>query len=209
MNPRKTTSTNWPLVLIAIALVGAGISYHFTLESRFAAIEQKLDQDATALQQYQASQESMVSSKAETLDSLTKKVDALQSSLDPLTKAAHDQNDALADLRKQIATLQQAEEAQDDAQKKLSDYSAQLEKIRHDAQVHSAQAPAPPAHPSTPTVPAPSAPHVSSANVSLPFPPRADSAVDLRAAQSAMPDDGSVRALPVALPVSLSASNER
>jgi len=212
MNPRKTTSTNWPLVLIAIALVGAGFSYHFTLESRFASIEQKLDQNSTALQQYEASQEAL-SSKAETLDNLAKKVDALQASLEPLSKATRDQTDALSDIRKQIASLQQSQQtqqAQQDSQKKLSDEGAQLEKIRHDNPlIHAAQTPPPLVHPSTPSAPAVLAPHASAVNVPLPFPPRADSAVDIRAAQSPMPDDGSVRVLPVALPVSLSTSENR
>ena len=35
-------SNSWPLLLIALAITGAGISYHFTLDSRFAALEQKL-----------------------------------------------------------------------------------------------------------------------------------------------------------------------
>ena len=103
----KTSSASWALILIAVALAGAGISYHFTLESRFASIEQKLDQTSSALVQYQSSQETIVSSKAETLNNLNKQVDALQSSLEPLGKAIREQTEALSDIRKQIASLQQ------------------------------------------------------------------------------------------------------
>jgi uncharacterized membrane-anchored protein YhcB (DUF1043 family) len=202
MNPNKTTSTNWALILIAVALVGAGVSYHFTLESRFASIEQKLDQNSQALQQYQASQESIFTSKADALDNLGKEVDALQASLQPLGKATQEQTQSLSDLRKQIASLQQSQQAQQDAQKKLSDYAGQLDKIKHDDQTPSAQIPASTPLVSPPAPPALLTPHASTSHVLLPFPPRADSAVDLRPAQTtAMADDASVRALPVALPV--------
>ena len=209
MNLRKTTSTNWALAVIAVALAGAGISYHFTLESRFASIEQKLDQTSTALQQYQISQENIFSSKTEALNNLNKQVDALQSSLEPLGKAIREQTESLSEIRKQIASLQQSQQVQQEAQKKLSDYAGQIEKSRRDVQIHSAQTPSLPVRASTPTAPPPLAPHAASANVSLPFPPRADSAVDLRAAQTTMAGDPSFRALPVALPVSLSALDNR
>jgi len=210
MNLRMPTSTSWALVLIAVALVGAGISYHFTLESRFASVEQKLEQNSIALQQYQTSQETIFSSKTETLNSLNKEVDALQASVEPLGKAIREQTESLLEIRKQIAALQQSQQAQQDVQKKLSDNAAQLEKTRRDVQIHSAQSPASPVRASTPAAPSlPPAPHVSAANVPLPLPPRADSALDLRAAQTPVANTASIRALPVALPVALSASNIR
>ena len=210
MNPNKTSSTNWALILIAVALAGAGVSYHFTLESRFAAIEQKLDQNSLALQQYQISQETNVSSKADALTNLSKEVDALQASLDPLGKATREQTDSLAEIRKQVASLQQSQQSQLDAQKKLSDYASQLDKIRHDIQTQSAA-------PATSSAPAPTpaaaasnvVTHGSAAIVPLPVPPLADTAVDLRPDAATVADDASVRALPVALPVSLSASDMR
>lgn len=212
MNLHKPPSTSWALILIAIALAGAGISYHFTLESRFAAIEQKLDQNSIALQQYQTSQETIASSKMETLNNLNKEVDALQTSLEPLGKATREQTDSLSEIRKQIASLQQSQQTQQDAQKKLSDYTSQLEKMRHDAQVHAG----PPASVSASSAPvaAPAlapliVPQASAVTVPPPLPPRADSAVDLRPAQITVADDLPVRVFPVALPVTLSASNVR
>jgi hypothetical protein len=168
------------LVLILVALAGAGFSYHLTLDARFAALEQKLDQNSVALQQYQISQETAASSKTEALDHLSKEVDALQTSLKPLGNATKEQTDALTDIRKQVALLQQA------------------------PAITPASAPAP-VTPVTASVP-----HVSSATVPMPVPPHADSAVDLRPAQSVMTDDdASVRVLPVALPVALSDLNGR
>jgi predicted phage tail protein len=200
------------LVLILVALAGAGFSYHLTLDARFAALEQKLDQNSVALQQYQISQETAASSKTEALDHLSKEVDALQTSLKPLGNATKEQTDALTDIRKQVALLQQAQQGQQDAQKKLSDYAGQLEKIKHDIQVQAAQTPAitPASAPAPVTPVTASVPHVSSATVPMPVPPHADSAVDLRPAQSVMTDDdASVRVLPVALPVALSDLNGR
>ena len=208
MNPQKT-STSWALILIAVALVGAGISYHFTLESRFASIEQKLDQNSLALQQFQISQENLVTSKSEALDNLSKEVDALQSSLTPLGKVTHEQTDSLSEIHKQIASLEQSQQAQIDTQKKLSDYAAQLEKIRHDLQVQSTPAPAAPPPVTNPAASSAIAPHASSADVSLPLPPRAESAVDLRPAQVNVAAYASIRALPVALPVVVSVSDAR
>jgi uncharacterized protein YgfB (UPF0149 family) len=219
MNPHKTTASSWPLILIAVALVGAGFSYHFTLESRFAAIEQKLDQNSLALQQYQASQETIFSSKTAALDNLGKEVDSLQASLKPLGNATQEQNQSLADIRKQIGSLQQLQQNQQDAQKKLADYAAQLEKIRHDMQAQSAQASTPPATAPAPvtvtpsaSTPAPSAGPTQHASVGLPpsLPPHAgDDGVDLRPAQITVEDDPSVRALPDAMPVVVSASDVR
>jgi uncharacterized protein YgfB (UPF0149 family) len=221
--------SNWPLILIAVAITGAGISYHFTLESRFGALEQKLDQNSIALQQYQISQETVVSSKTEALNNLSKEVDALQASLAPLGKATKDQTDSLAEIRKQIASLDQLQQAQQDAQKKLADYAGQLEKIKHDVQEHEAQASAP-VPVSTPIVPA-SAPapspastpavspttstetpsnHASTADVKPPVPPRTEnSSVDLRPAEITATRENAVRALPVALPVTTSLSDNR
>jgi uncharacterized protein YgfB (UPF0149 family) len=211
MNPQKTTSTYWALILIAVALAGAGISYHFTLESRFASIEQKLDQNSVALQQYQIAQETSIAAKTDALNTLSREFDALQTSLAPLGKATREQTDSLSEIHKQITSLQQSQQVQQDAQKKLADYASQIEKIKHDIQTQSAQIPAP----STPVLapaPAPSAatliaPHAPATTVLLPLPPRADNAVDIRPAQTTVAEIPSVRALPVALPVSLSASD--
>jgi peptidoglycan hydrolase CwlO-like protein len=206
----KTTSMNGALILIAVALAGAGVSYHFTLQSRFAAIEQKLDQNSVALQQYQAAQETLATSKLDTLNNLSKEIDTLQASLTPLGQATHEQTDSLAEMHKEIATLQQSQQAQQDAAKKLADYATQLDKMKRDIQAAQLAAPASaPSAPVTTVTPAPSAlpaiaPHASlSPTLMLPVPPRAESAVDIRPDQStAVAEDGSsVRALPVALPV--------
>jgi ABC-type transporter Mla subunit MlaD len=211
----KTTSMNWALILIAVALAGAGVSYHFTLESRFVLIEQKLDQNALALQQFQIAQETLVSSKTDTLNTLnnlSKEIDGLQGSLEPLGKTTHEQTDSLSEIHKQIALLQQSQQAQQDAQKKLADYAVQLDRIKRDLQAQSAQTAAPATTilsvTSTASVPVP-APHPSSPTVLLPLPPRADNAVDIRPDQSTVVADTSVRALPVALPVALSSSDAR
>lgn len=217
----KTTSMNGALILIAVALAGAGVSYHMTLDSRFATIEQKLDQNTIAMQQFEIAQETLTT-KAETLANLNKEVEALQTSLAPLGKATREQTDSLTDIHKQIATLEAAAQAQQDAQRKLADYAAQLEKIKHDMASQSALVT--PAAPVSTVVPAPSpavtpvtisspvvvpapvvqtlAPHASSPTIILPLPPRAESAVDIRPDQTtAVADDSSVRALPVALPI--------
>jgi hypothetical protein len=209
-----TNSPNWPLIIIAIALVGAGVSYHFTLESRFATIEQKLDQNSLALQQYQIAQETSTSSKTDALENLSKEVDALQSSLGPLDKATHEQTESLSEIRKQVTSLQQSQQNQQDAQKKLADYTSQLDKIRHEVQTQPAPAPAPVIPAVTPAA-TPSAastlvpPHGSASVVPLPLPPLAESAVDLRPDASAIAEDPSVRALPVALPVTVSTADLR
>jgi chromosome segregation ATPase len=130
--------SNWPLILIAVALTGAGVSYHFTLDSRFTALEQKLDQNSVALQQYQIAQETTISSKVAALNTLSKEVDVLQASLTPLGKVTKDQTDSLAEIRRQISSLGQLQQAQQDAQKKLADYAGQLEKIKHDIQMREA-----------------------------------------------------------------------
>ncbi len=203
-------SSSWALILIALALTGAGVSYHFTLESRFAAIEQKLDQNSVALQQYQIAQETAVSAKSEALNRLSKEVDALQASMEPLGKTTHEQNDSLSDIRKQVASLQQSQQTQVDAQKKLADYATQLDKIRHDVQAQAAQvqaqAQAQIQAPATTIAPAS---HASISVTPLPVAPKtAGNAADLRPAEITE-TDRSVRALPVALPVSLSVSDAR
>jgi uncharacterized membrane-anchored protein YhcB (DUF1043 family) len=217
----NTSTASSALILITVALAGAGVSYHFTLESRFSAIEQKLEQNSVALQQYQISQDTIFSSKTEVLNNLGKEVDALQASLAPLGKATHEQTDSLAEIRKQVTSLQQSQQEQQDAQKKLADYAGQVEKLKHDAQVQSippsvpipavapASAPAPvtstPASTATPTARA-VPPKVSVNTTPLPVAPRADSAVvDLRPAEATVAASP-LRALPVALPVSLSQS---
>jgi hypothetical protein len=232
----KTSSMNWALILIAVALAGAGVSYHFTLESRFATLEQKLEQNSVTFQQYQIAQETLVSSKMDTINALNKQVEELQASLTPLGRATHEQTDAMADLHKQIAALEQS---QKDAQKKLADSAAQTDKIKLaqadipvsmpipasttvvasgpvPAQV-STPAPAPAAAPVVTPIVAPQTPVTSTPSpqlpiiaprasltpfLPLPLPPRAESAVDLRPDQAtAIADDATVRALPVALPV--------
>jgi hypothetical protein len=215
-----------PLILIALAMTGAGISYHFTLDARFAALEQRLDQNAIALQQYEIAQQSSISAKSDALSNLGKEVDTLQASLTPLGKATKDQTDALTQIRQQIASLGQLQQAQQDAQKKLADYAGQLEKIKHDVQLHEAQASAPaPAPPSIPLpantpaaapVPAPTAgnrvptTHASAAATPSPVPPRTEtSAVDIRPAEITAVHEHAVRALPVALPANPALSDNR
>jgi len=217
MNPQQSNSATWALLLIAVALAGAGVSYHFTLESRFASIEQKLDQNALALQQFQIAQESTVSAKLDVLNTLGKEVDALQTSLEPLGKVTHDQSDSLSQIHKQIAALEQSQQAQQEVQKKLSDYAAQLDTLKREIQAQAATAqvqasmaaitPAPARSPlSAPGVAA----RTTGPSAWLPLPPRADNAIDLRPDQSTIvAGDVSVRALPVALPVTLSSTAGR
>ena len=131
-------AANCALVLIALAMAGAGVSYHFTLESRFAALDQKLEQNAVALQQCEITQETAASSKADALANLSKEVDTLQTSLAslaPLGKATQDQTASLAEIRKQIAAIQQAQDSQQETQKKIADYAGQLQQIKHDVAV--------------------------------------------------------------------------
>ena len=221
-----------PLILIAVAMTGAGVSYHFTLDARFAALEQKLDQNSVALQQFQIAQESAASSKNAALDDLNKEVDALSASLTPLGQANKEQTDSLTQIRQQIATLGQLQQAQQDAQKKLADYAGQLDKIKHDVQMHDAQAststpsaPVPPSVPlpaSTPAlVPTPAAPvvtpatqlptaHASTTDIKPDVAPHAEtSSVDLRPADITVTRINAVRALPVALPVEAALSDNR
>jgi hypothetical protein len=149
------------LVLIILAVLGTEVSYHFTLETRFDAIEEKLQQDTTAMQQMQESIDALSASKTESLNDLNKQLTTLQSSFEPLGKDTKEQADALAQLRTQITTLQQAQSGQQDAQKKLSDYIAQLEanvkKARAEAEAVATK-PAPVLPVSVPIAPAPAAP---------------------------------------------------
>ena len=149
----------------------------------------------------------------------------MQASLTPLGKATKEQTDSLAEIRKQIASLDQLQQAQQDAQKKLADYAGQLEKIKHDVQAHEAQistpAPAPaPAVPASVPLPSPAptpsattetpSTHASTAKVQSPVSPRAESsAVDLRPAEITAARENAVRAMPVALPVNASLSDNR
>lgn len=230
-----TKTSSWPLLLIAFAIVGAGVSYHFTLDARFAALDQKLEQNSIALQQFQIAQESAASSKNAALDGLNKEVDALTASVATSGKSSKEQTDALAQIRQQIATLGQLQQAQQDAQKKLADYAGQLDKIKHDVQLHDAQASTSPATaPVPPTVPLPaSAPAAAPAPAPAPaakpttsldlptnHPTIADlkpsvtpltetSSVDLRPAEITAPRVNAVRALPVALPVDTALSDNR
>jgi hypothetical protein len=213
MNPPKSHSATWALLLIAVALAGAGVSYHFTLQSRFASIEQKLDQDSLALQQFQVAQENTASSKLDALNTLSKEVDALQTSLEPLGKATHDHSDSLSQIHQQIAALEQSQQAQQDAQKKLADYALQLDKLKHEIQTAQVQPPSVSVTSAPAALPVPAdilTPRTTTPNVILPLPPRADNAVDLRPDQSTVTtEDASVRALPVALPVALSSTGGR
>ena len=159
------------LGLIVLAALGTEISYHCTLETRFAAIEEKLQQDAVAMQQMQESVDAMAASKSESLSGLNRQLAALQSTFEPLGKTSKSQADALEQLRTQIATLQQAQAGQQDAQKKLSDYIAQLEanvkKAR--AEVESVKVPAS-LPPSVPIAPAPAPTATLSAPTAKPLP---------------------------------------
>jgi len=227
MNAQSNFSRKLAIVLIILAVFGTEISYHFTLESRFDLIEQKLQQNTVAMQQMQDSIDTLSSSKTETLTSLNKQIEALQSSFEPLGKMSREQTDALAQVRQEVATLQQAQSQQVDAQKQLSTGIAQLEKAREEARRAAAAAAAAPAPvPAVTTVPAPAAavppsapvatPSSSSADTSrtlmqfpgafshptkiamLPAAANTDDAVDVRPADAASDDTfRSVRALPV------------
>ena len=227
MNAQSNFSRKLAIVLIILAVFGTEISYHFTLESRFDLIEQKLQQNTVAMQQMQDSIDTLSSSKTETLTSLNKQIEALQSSFEPLGKMSREQTDALAQVRQEVATLQQAQSQQVDAQKQLSTGIAQLEKAREEARRAAAAAAAAPAPvPAVTTVPAPAAavppsapvatPSSSSADTSrtlmqfpgafshptkiamLPAAANTDDAVDVRPTDAASDDTfRSVRALPV------------
>jgi len=161
------------LALIVLAVLGTEVSYHFTLETRFDAIEDKLQQDTTAIQQMQESINTLAASKTESLNDLNKQLATLQSSFEPLGKTSKDQAGALEQLRTQIATLQQAQSGQQDAQKKLSDYIGQLEsnvkKARAEAEAAAAK-PVPVVPVSVPIAPAPAPAATTSAPIAPPIP---------------------------------------
>ena len=175
MNPHSSFSRKLAIVLIISAVFGTEISYHFTLESRFDAIEQKLQQDTMAMQQMQDSLDTLSSSKTQTLAGLNKQVEALQSSFEPLGKMSREQTDALSQVRQEIVTLQAAQNEQVDAQKKLSTGIAQLEKAHSDARLAAAAAAVQPAasapaiNPPVPVSPAP-APVVTAPSPTPPAP---------------------------------------
>jgi TolA-binding protein len=176
MNSESTFSRKLAIALIILAVFGTEISYHFTLESRFDVIEQKLQQDTVALQQMQDSLDTLASSKTETLAGLNKQIEALQSSFEPLGKMSHDQTDALSQVRQEIVVLQQAQNQQVDAQKMLATGIKQLEKTRSQPPVVVAPAPA--------AIPAPAP--ASTAN-SVPTPPPAANPVPTPASASVPP----------------------
>jgi septal ring factor EnvC (AmiA/AmiB activator) len=174
------------VALIICAVVGTEISYHFTLESRFDAIEEKLQQDTVAMQQMQDSLDTLESSKTATLSDLNKQLASLQSSFEPLGKTSQAQADTLTQLRQQITTLQQAQGGQQDAQKKLSDYLTQLEANVKKASAEAEAAAAKPA----PVAPAPAAPAATTSSVPAPqpapLPPSSASSSDLMSSPGAV-----------------------
>jgi TolA-binding protein len=178
------------LGLIILAVLGTEISYHFTLETRFDAIEEKLQQDTTAMQQMQDSIDAMAASKTESISGLNRQLTTLQSTFEPLGKMSKNQADALEQLRAQIATLQQAQSGQQDAQKKLSDYIAQLETSvkKNRAEAEAAKTPVS-APVSVPIAPAPAPTTTLSAPTAQPIPAAAvpnASATDLIATPGAV-----------------------
>jgi hypothetical protein len=157
MNASSSFSRKLAIALIVCAVFGTEVSYHFTLESRFEAIEQKLAQSTAAVQQMQDSIDTLSTSKTQTVAGLNRQIEALQSSFAPLGKMSHEQMDALSQVRQEIVTLQQAQTEQVEAQKKLSTGITQLETARNEARLAAAaSSPAP--------VPAPA----PSANVAVP-----------------------------------------
>jgi hypothetical protein len=166
-----TLSRKIALGLIILAVLGTEISYHFTLETRFDAIEEKLQQDTVAMQQMQESIDAMAASKSESLSGLNRQLTTLQSTFEPLGKTTKSQADALDQLRTQITSLQQAQSGQQEAQKKLSDYIAQLESNVRKARVEAVAAkPVVSAPPSVPIAPAPAPATTLSAPTAQPIP---------------------------------------
>jgi septal ring factor EnvC (AmiA/AmiB activator) len=156
MNAQTNFSRKLAIALIVLAVFGTEISYHFSLESRFDQIEQKLEQDTVAMQQMQDSIDTLSTSKTETLAGLNKQVEALQSSFEPLGKMSREQTDALSQVRQEVTTLQQAQTQQTNAQKDLSTGIAQLKKAGDEARRAAAAAAAatPPAAPTSAPSPA-------------------------------------------------------
>lgn len=199
MNAQSNFSRKLAIVLIILAVFGTEISYHFTLESRFDLIEQKLQQNTVAMQQMQDSIDTLSSSKTETLTSLNKQIEALQSSFEPLGKMSREQTDALAQVRQEVATLQQAQSQQVDAQKQLSTGIAQLEKAREEARRAAAAAAAAPAPvPAVTTVPAPAAAVPPSAPVATPSSSSADTSRTLMQFPGAFSHPTKIAMLPAA-----------
>lgn len=161
--------------LIICAVVGTEISYHFTLESRFGAIEEKLLQENTAMQEMQQSLDALAASKTETISGLNKQLATLQQSFEPLGKNTKEQAESLDKLRQQLASLQQAQAGQQEAQKRVSDYLTQLE-----LSVKKAHAEAEVAKPA-PVVTAPA----SNMPVAVPIPPAPAATISAPASNAA------------------------
>ena len=133
MNSRVTQAL--ALLLIALALLGTGTGYKLSLDSRLDGLEQKIQQQNVTLQQFQASLDAFSSSRTEALSgvndhlgSLAKEIDALQTSFAPLGKSTQEQKDILAQLHQQVTKLEQSESDQSDAQHRLADHLAELER---------------------------------------------------------------------------------
>jgi Skp family chaperone for outer membrane proteins len=116
------------LFLIISALVGSEVSDRFMLEFRFEAIEQKVEQNNQYMQKFQASLEDLSSSKSASLAALGKKVETLEASFTPLGQATKQQTDSVAQLHQEIASLQQAQAAEQEAEKNLSRSITEAEK---------------------------------------------------------------------------------
>ena len=154
------------LLLIVLALVGTATSYKLSLDSRLDGFEQKLQQQTVTLQQFQASLDSFASSRTEALSSMTthlavlnKEIDSLQSSFAPLGKATQEQKDLVAQLHLQVAKLEQSESDQSEAQSRLADHLALLEK---NPAPPPTTVPASPSTPARPTAPVPVSTPISS-----------------------------------------------
>ncbi len=200
---RKSSSTG-ALILIACALAGAGISYHFTVQAQFAGLEKEISQNSLALQEHQTSQEEFLTSTRSTLADLNTKIETLQASLAPLGRDNHDQSASLADIRQQISVLQTALH---DAQKKEVDHPLPPQKIPSAVQlikpavIPPAPVSAPPAV-AAPVLPAPPVAHAIITGLPLPLPPHPNAELDLRPAPAMAGDDAPVRILSTALSVS-------
>jgi hypothetical protein len=158
------------LGLIICAVLGTEISYHFTLESRFVAIEEKLAQQTTTMQALQESLDTIESSKNETLSGLNKQLVSLQSSFAPLGKTSQAQADALNQVHLQLATLQKAQGDQQDAQMKLSAYLTQLEVAVKKARAEAVATTAKPVSIPSSAVTAPATNAAVSLPISIPLP---------------------------------------
>jgi TolA-binding protein len=183
-NPASWTR-RFALVLIIGALAGTAVSFHLTLESRFAGLEEKSAQQTAALQAMQESLDTIESSKNETLSGLNKQLTSLQSSFEPLGKTSQAQADALNRVRQQLAGLQKAQDDQQDAQKKFSAYLTQLETAVKKARADAAAAAT--FRTPTPTViPPPATKTAVSLPVSVPLPVATNAPSDLMASPGAI-----------------------